>query len=281
MTDPFDALRAPAAAVPPDPTFAADLRRRLQDTVLGRGGTVTTLTPYLAVRDARGAIEFYVAAFGARRRGEPVVMDDGVIGHAEVEVGDSVLMLAEEFPSIGHVAPRGGGASVTLHLAVDDVDATVDRAVDLGATLDRAAADNPYGRNAALVDPFGHRWLVATADTAPAPEPAPAHGDLAYLTHRVPDADRARAFYGAVLGWRFSPGRTPGGWQVEGTTPHAGIWGGGDAGIDPVYQVDDVEAAVQRVRTAGGRAGEPQQQPYGRLVDCTDDQGIRFQLLGS
>jgi predicted enzyme related to lactoylglutathione lyase len=72
-------------------------------------------------------------------------------------------------------------------------------AVEAGARLERAAADHEYGRNAVVVDPSGHRWMIAAA-------PAARHGDLAYLTHAVADTARARAFYGAVLGWAFLPG---------------------------------------------------------------------------
>ena len=106
------------------------------------------------------------------------------------------------------------------------------------------------------------------------------HGDVSYITHQVTDSQRARDFYGAVLGWRFSPGRVEDGWQVSGTTPMAGLSGGDDhAEVVLVYQVDDIQAAVRRVRDNGGRAAEPVQQPYGLISDCTDDQGTRFCLV--
>jgi uncharacterized glyoxalase superfamily protein PhnB len=235
------------------------------------------------VNDARTALGFYELAFGARRRGEPIVMEDGRIGHAELAIGDSVLMLADEFPEIDLLSPRTrGGASQSLYLRVsepDAVDATARDAVEAGARLERAAADYDYGRNAVVVDPSGHRWMISSS---PAATPAPRHGDLAYLTHAVADTERARAFYGAVLGWRFSPGRVEDGWQIEGTYPPAGMHGGADrAGIEPVYQVDDLAAALAAVRDHGGQAGEPHQQPYGRIAACTDDQGAHFQLLQS
>ena len=93
------------------------------------------------------------------------------------------------------------------------------------------------------------------------------------------DSGRARDFYGAVLGWRFTPGRIADGWQVEGTTPMAGLSGGhAEATTVPMWRVADVRAAVARVRAAGGTASEPRQEPYGLTADCTDDQGTRFSL---
>lgn len=290
MTDPLNTLREPITPVDPDPAFAAELRSRLERALLApQGATMTTTveTPsqtlgcYLAVNDARSALDFYEVAFGARRRGEPIVMDDGRIGHAELTIGDSVLMLADEFAEIGLLSPRTrGGPSQSLYLRVSEpeaVDTTVRDAVEAGARLERAAADYDYGRNAVVVDPSGHRWMISSA---PAATSGPSHGDLAYLTHAVADTEQARAFYGAVLGWTFTPGRVQDGWQIEGTNPPAGMHGGAvQPGIEPVYQVDDLVIALAAVRDHGGQAGEPRQQPYGRIAECIDDQGTRFQLL--
>jgi predicted enzyme related to lactoylglutathione lyase len=95
----------------------------------------------------------------------------------------------------------------------------------------------------------------------------------------VADPARTLEFYGAVLGWRWRPGRSPGGWQVEGTTPMIGVSGGHQSpAAVPVWQVTGVAAAVTRVRAAGGTATEPLREPYGLMADCTDDQDIRFFL---
>jgi predicted enzyme related to lactoylglutathione lyase len=108
----------------------------------------------------------------------------------------------------------------------------------------------------------------------------PRHGDVSYITHEVGDSQRARDFYAAVLGWHFSPGSVEDGWQVSGTTPMAGLSGGHDhPGAVLVYQVDDIHAAVRRVRENGGHAAEPVQQHYGLIANCTDNQGTRFSLL--
>jgi len=231
--------------------------------------------PYLAVTGARRAIDFYADAFGARLRGEPIEMPDGRVGHAEIEIGGAVIMLADEYPEIGHVAPSASGSPVSLHLSVIDVDATVDSAVAAGATTLREPADQPYGRSATIRDPFGHRWLIQS----PAPEPAPSgavprHGDLVYVSLWVPDVERARAFYGFVLGWRFDPA----GRQVEGLSLHHGLWTHERSTLFVCVGVDDLNAAVGRVRHEGGTAEEPHVEPYGLVSGCVDDQGMPFAL---
>ncbi len=130
-----------------------------------------SITPYLVVKGAARAIAFYEQAFGAEeqlRMPEP----DGRIGHAELRIGDSTVMLADEHPEAGARSPEPvGGSPVTLMLYVDDVDATVARAVAAGARITRPVANQFYGdRNGAVTDPFGHVWFVAThvEDVSPA-----------------------------------------------------------------------------------------------------------------
>jgi uncharacterized glyoxalase superfamily protein PhnB len=120
------------------------------------------LTPYLAVADARRAIEWYREAFGAAVTVEPIVMPDGRVGHVELSVGDGTWMMSDEHPELQVEAPAPGrGAAVTLHLVVADVDAMARQAVSAGATLDRGPEDSaPVGRVAVLRDPFGHRWYL-------------------------------------------------------------------------------------------------------------------------
>ena len=121
------------------------------------------LTPYLIVRDAAKAIEFYEKVFGAKeifRLTEP----QGKIGHAELRIADSMLMLADEYPDFGALGPASiGGSPVTIHLYVEDVDRVVAGATKAGATLLRAVKDEFYGDRAGMiVDPFGHKWHIAT-----------------------------------------------------------------------------------------------------------------------
>jgi PhnB protein len=121
------------------------------------------MCPYLIVQGAAQAIAFYVAAFGARevfRLTDPA----GKIGHAELEIGAARLMLADEYPDFDALSPATvGGTPVSLHLYVTDVDAAVARAMGAGATLRQPLRDEFFGdRIALLVDPFGHKWHLAT-----------------------------------------------------------------------------------------------------------------------
>ncbi len=122
-----------------------------------------TLTPYLTVRDAVRAIEFYKQAFGATERG---VMKgpDGKVMHAELMIGDSIIMLGDEMPEYGALSPQSsGGAGMGLHIYIDGVDAAFDRAVKAGARVDMPVADQFWGdRYGKLTDPFGHKWSIAT-----------------------------------------------------------------------------------------------------------------------
>lgn len=315
--DPLEALRLPALPLAPDPTFAARLRARLAAELFptdpeGAAMTITTLAdvpkvapqelpvpvgvvPYASVPDGEAAIVWYARALGARMGGDPIVMEDGRVGHAELVINGGIFYLAEAFPEYGFNPPvLGELPSVTMHLTVSDVDALVDHAVAEGATLERAPTDNPYGRGGSVIDPFGHRWLVhqaaATADVSPAapastdrpPINGEGQGDISYLTLMVPDSTRARAFYGSVLGWTYNPGRVDDGWEVVGVQPMTGMWGGGAAvevpTMVPMYRVDDIGPAVERVRAAGGTATDPEEVSYGWSSECVDDQGAHFYL---
>ncbi|MDH6283434.1 PhnB protein [Rhodococcus sp. LBL1] len=117
--------------------------------------------PYLTVRGAREALEWYRKAFGAELVGEPIVMEDGRIGHAELRLQTGMVYLAEEFPEMGLTAPESGATSVSLMLPVDDTDAVLARAHDAGGTVERWISENHGRRNATLIDPFGHRWMLS------------------------------------------------------------------------------------------------------------------------
>jgi PhnB protein len=123
---------------------------------------MTSLTPYICCQNAPEAIEFYKTVFGARetmRLAEP----SGKIGHAEVEIGGSMLMISDEYPDHDALSPPSvGGTPVKLHLYVEDADAVVARAVAAGAKVIRPVEDQFYGdRSGAIRDPFGHVWFVS------------------------------------------------------------------------------------------------------------------------
>jgi PhnB protein len=122
-----------------------------------------TVTPYLILSGAVAAIAFYKKAFGAE---EVMRINDpaGRIGHGEIKIGDSRLMLADEHPEIGALSPKTvSGSPVSIHLYVEDVDRAIERAVAAGANLVRPVADQFYGdRVGGIEDPFGYRWFIAT-----------------------------------------------------------------------------------------------------------------------
>ena len=134
--------------------------------------TYRRVTPFVVVDGAAKALEFYAEVFGAAERMR-VPGPNGAIAHAEIEIGDSVVMVEDASPFMGTNAPPTGGlegSPTALFIYVEDVDATMERAEKLGATVERPASDQFYGdRDGHIVDPFGHRWTVAThvEDVAP------------------------------------------------------------------------------------------------------------------
>src|ERR1700730_13009074 len=122
-----------------------------------------TATPYLIIGGAGDAIEFYKKAFGATELFR-FAMPGGKIGHAEIKIGDSPIMLADEFPEMGYKGPQTlGGSPVSIMIYVEDVDTVFNRAVSSGASIKEAVQDKFYGdRMGTLTDPFGHVWHVST-----------------------------------------------------------------------------------------------------------------------
>jgi predicted enzyme related to lactoylglutathione lyase len=310
VADPLDVLRTPDAPAAPDPDFAARLRARIERALtLPKGVAVTmttveqptdravggsgALTPYLAVADARAAIEWYVANLGARRIGEPIVMPDGRIGHAELELAGARMFVSDEHPEVGVAAPGAGtGTAVSLHLNLPDVDAVIAKAAGSNAVVEREPSNNPYGRIGVIRDPFGHRWMLNSPPAAPS-EPA-RDGDVGFFSLCVDDVDKAAAFYAAVLGWTYiedsGPRRTLAGmpfpYRITGLAFLRALadrreyfWPGQQHPVMFCSRgVADVDAAVERVRAAGGRSTDPQETPHGRSADCIDDQGAPFSL---
>jgi predicted enzyme related to lactoylglutathione lyase len=104
-------------------------------------------------------------------------------------------------------------------------------------------------------------------------------GDLVYFVIPAADAGRAQAFYGDLFGWSFSTGNVPGGFNIEGSSPPGGIFGGGEGSRPhPYFDVDDIQAAAAQVRELGGEASDPEEIPSGWMSHCKDDQGVEFGL---
>jgi uncharacterized glyoxalase superfamily protein PhnB len=285
-------LHAEDLPVQPDPAFAAQLRQRLESALSlrtegvvmsGTAAAISELTgdpavtprgaalPYLCVADARRAIDWYTDALHAVVVGEPIVMDDGRIGHAELAIAGGALYLADEYPGYGLKAPAPGAVSVSLMLHVADTDAALQRARDRGATVEREIYENYGARNATIIDPFGHRWMLsAPTSTAAA---GIQHGDTAYVSVWTPDADRAAAFYAHVLGWTYDPASH----RVTNTELPTGIYAvDGHPTLFCCYAVTDVQAAREAIVEAGGTPGEIRRSDYGSVLDATDPQGNAF-----
>lgn len=228
--------------------------------------------PYLTVKGAGEALAWYVKVFGARLRGEPIMMDDGRIGHAELSLGDGeaagLVYLADEFPEMGLLAPLSGVASVSLVIPVADTDDVLNHASQAGGHVERWTYESHGQRNATMVDPFGHRWLLV----APLGN-STRQGDVTSLVLQVPDVLKAVVFYGAVLGWDCAP---DGG--VRGTSRPITIEGGHQL-VELVCQhaVTDLEAAIGRVADAGGQVVD---SSLGQ-ARCVDNQGFAFALVAA
>ncbi|MGI9146110.1 MAG: VOC family protein [Chloroflexota bacterium] len=291
--DPLEALRAPITPLSPDPAFAADLRDRLVRAVLAptpkepamstevttrprngfRHGDISYIT--LGLPDLARGRAFYGAVLGWR-------FSAGSSEHG-AQVDDVVPMMGlwdGEQPA----GDRVHGA--VLGFRVDDIAATV-AAVRAHGGIVSDPHREPYALAAEGHDDQGipfylHEMPGSPVSTPENDEPwnGEVEGDVSYLTMVVPDLDAAHAFYGGVFGWTFNIGRA-GGAQVSGVAPQIGMTTqpeGGPAtpGVILCYRVDDIAAAILRVRDAGGQARVVAERPYGLESLCVDDQGTPF-----
>jgi len=294
--DPLDALRAPIIPLAPDPVFAADLRERLVRALLApnpkehpmvtdlttrprngtRHGDVSYIT--LGLPDLARGRAFYGAVLGWRF--SPGSSEHG----AQVEdIAPMTGLWDGEQPGGGRVH------GAVLGFRVDDIAAAVAAVRAHGGTVSDPHRE-PYAMAAEGHDdqgvPFYLHELPPTPGAA-APQGrefwnGDIEGDVSYLTMVVPDLGAAHAFYGGVFGWTFNIGRA-GGAQVSGVAPQIGMTtrpeaGPASPGVILCYRVDDIAAAVARVRDAGGQAREAAQRPYGLESLCTDDQDTLFYL---
>jgi len=300
--DPLSVLHGDELPVQPDPAFAARLRARLESAAnlfeaqpnrtqgVVMSGTDTAIAelnepaaeppaavprpaalPYLSVGNAREAIAWYADTFGATLVGDMYEMDDGRIGHAELRIGDGMLYLADEYPEIGLKAPAPHAASVSLMLPVPDTDAVLERARERGARVQREPYENYGARNATIIDPFNHRWMLSGPVTGAAVPIQ--HGDVGYVSVWTPDADRAAAFYGHVLGWTYDSDTH----QVTNTKQRIGIYSvAGPPTLFCCYAVADLEGARQAIVDGGGTVDELEQFDFGTLRGATDSHGTSF-----
>ncbi|MBV9951732.1 MAG: VOC family protein [Acidimicrobiia bacterium] len=293
--DPFRSLERPVEPIAPSAAFTAELRGRVE-RALGRATTsprlahvpsgFTAITPYLAVRDARAAITFYQDVFGARLEDEPIIMDDGRVGHSALRIGDAVFFMADEFPEIGVVSPESNdGWSTSFVVYVPDVDAAFERAVARGAVVERPVADGQHGSRAGwLRDPFGHRWNIGTPEStdasatvdlgerAPGPAAASEPVQLGYYTLGSPDPSGSQAFFAGLFRWRFE-----GGGHIADSDPPGGIEPDGQPST-LYFRIGEIESYAARVRELGGTTAPLERNPSGLSIACEDPAGVRFIL---
>lgn len=309
----FDSLHHHDQPHPPDQRFARRLRAEVtaaltptidlpeRNPTMTDTATRAELRPYITVHDAAAAIEWYTSVFGARETTR-YVGDDGRIGHGELDIGGAVLMLADEYPDFGAVSPQTvGGTPVKLYLEVDDVDAVWNLALERGADAQRPPEDQPYGRRAcAFGDPFGHQWMVQSAQPVTSgsnteeieaglggdfsivtsDDPTRVPVEVGYLTLSFDDTDKARAFYGALFGWRADDGHSGEGYAHVANTqlPMGMTPDGNDAPPQIYFRVDDTDRFAERVVELGGSVVDRAEYSSGANIRCLDDQGRAFTL---
>jgi uncharacterized protein len=297
MPDPFEALRTAPTPIDPEPAFAARLRARVarmlrpepgelsmtmsdstQTAEKMRQGDMSYVS--LLVPDLERAVRFFGDVLGWQTTPAPA-------GPAVLVQGQSLqLGLAELVASTDYIRNLGVPVPATVRptaypsFVVDDIDAAIARVRAAGGFATDAVRQ--YGTIASCVDNQGLVFTLnepAAGAAVRSPSTGARNGDLAYMTFEFPDASQARAFYGSVFDLHFEPGRSPDGWNVPAVAPMSGFIGGAPSPrIVPMFRVDDIAAAVQRVRSAGGTAAEPVHEGYGIRAACTDDQGVVFNL---
>ncbi|HWA67591.1 MAG TPA: VOC family protein [Mycobacteriales bacterium] len=287
MADPLEILRRPIVPLDPDPTFASRLRSRIERALIEGEEMTTKIGSRLRARAHRGPADGDVAFFSlhvpSAERARAFYSD--VLGWRfgdSLELGgyDNVVNLS--LPGgVWDGEPVPGVPNPGVHLVhhVADIEAAVAKVRALGGTA-VDPFETPYGIRSRCTDDQGNGFGLVHESGASATTPnGELPGDVAYLTFCPGDEQRAATFFGELFGWGFHPGNVEHSLQIEGSTPQGGIWGGsGRQNVMLMYRVDDVAAAVARVRERGGQATDPAQMPYGITSDCVDDQGMAFYL---
>lgn len=290
----------------PRETFKAELQQQLiRSNVMSSPAPQPVIDPvrsmslYICVANANAAIEFYKEAFGAKELWR-LVEPGGKIGHAEIQIGNTSLMLSDEYPDYNTLSPETiGGSSVKIHLDVSDVDAFAEHAIKAGATLVRPIADQFYGdRSGQLADPFGYTWIVSThikdvpvdemqkeldkwaqqeSTKQAEPNRENFHAVTPYFTVHKPAelVDFVTAAFGAVEHFRTTG--SAGGMHAEVSIGDSLVMIGGAEHIEPMptaihLYVPDVDQAYERALAAGATSLMPvADQPYGERSGGVED----------
>jgi predicted enzyme related to lactoylglutathione lyase len=279
-SDPLGVLHTEDQPVKPDPDFAARLRRRLESALSLPEGVIMSGTANEISELTESAIRHgdigYVSVW-APDADRAAAFYTKVLGWTYDRASHRVTNVEEPTG----ISAASGRPTLFCCYAVTDVRATRAaiaeaggvpgeiRETDYGVLLD---ATDPQGMAFAVYEPVVARKRPEINGTGP--------GALSYVTYEVADSAGFRDFYARVLGWAFEPGRISDGWQLVGPHPMSGAAGGSEhPAVVPMWTVGDIDAAVARVRDAGGTVlAEPARQPYGISAECTDDQGTRFYL---
>ena len=266
------------------------------ETTVDRNRRTGALAPYICVSNGRAAIQFYKDAFGAEELMPALIAADGRVGHADLSVGASHFMLADEHPEIDFLSPETlGGTPFSMSLYVDDVDAVYARAIELGATGIRPPQDEFYGDRAAQIqDPFGHKWSLQAPIEAVSPaeyerraaeggyatQPsAPKPVEIGYFTIGIPNADSVREFYRDLCGWELHGEPGGEGYHIANTALPGGLASRTETPTTTIFlRVDDIRAMIAKVRELGGEATEPELHPSGWNAQCRDLEGAAFDL---
>lgn len=206
---------------------------------------------------------------------------DQVLGwHAEPGEDPRAYYHVDGSSPAGGIAGGAPEPSITAYFVVDDAQHAARRIRELGGQAPDPT-ESPSGWSAECTDDQGGPFAIWQPSTTYAEDgpPKPSDGDLFYYVLRVADDDTAKRFYGQLFGWELTTGSHPHGWNITNTEPPGGMFGAGTSGPISVYfRVSDIEAAVRRVRAAGGTPGPVEPNSVGWHADCRDDQGLRFSL---
>lgn len=268
MTDPFELLGQHGPAITPRAAFTEELRRRIQtelqteeNTTMDDDETGYLFYCTLPTPDADRAARFYRELFDW-----------------DLHQGDQGYHVNGVYPPMGLSAAESAGPEVWIEVA--DIEAAVARVRELGGSADEPVLYDS-GMNASCRDDQGvvFNMIVPTPDYRQGQARSTKDGELFYWTLPAPDADRSKAFYSGLFGWRFGEAGSAGGMHVENKQPDGGL-GGGREGTNPdlFFRVADLGAAMTRVAELGGTAEEAGEGPEGRHAMCTDDQGTTFGL---
>ena len=298
----------------PRETFKAELQQQLirRDSMSSPAqqpetNSVRSMSLYICVAGASAAIDFYREAFGAKELSR-LVEPDGKVGHAEIQIGNTVLMISDEYPDYGALSPKTiGGSPVRIHLEVTDVDAFAERAIKAGATLVRPIEDQFYGdRSGQIRDPFGYTWIVSThqkdvpiedmqkefdkftqerateysADAGinePRMRRENRHAVTPYITVHKPAEliDFVTQSFRGIEHFRATG--SAGGMHAEVSIGDSVVMIGGAEHIDPMptaihLYVPDVDQAYERALQAGAKSIMPvSDQPYGERSGGVED----------